>query len=327
MKKKLVFIFRDPRRKQFSIEEIFTNLSRELSEEYNTENYFWDGNRSLLSNIRSLRSLRADHYHITGDVHYAAMFFRNRITMTLHDIGYYENVPGLKRYVYSVIWIILPVLYSKGVNTISNFTKSNFEKHFPPLKNRLRIIHNPLNPLFIQAPLPPKEPFTILHIGTGENKNLAMLVEACKGTEYLLKIVGKLNKEQKRYLEESGVIYESYFNLDTLEIIELYRSCHMVFFVSLYEGFGMPVIEAQATGRPVVVSRLCSLPEVAGDTAFYVEDPKDPIEIREAIHKLSTNKDLYAEFVAKGLKNVERFRIEKVAKNYADFFKSNDHKE
>lgn len=89
----------------------------------------------------------------------------------------------------------------------------------------------------------------------------------------------------------------------------------MLCFVSLYEGFGMPIIEAQATGRPVVTSNLGAMAEVAGRGAHLV-DPEESGSIRQGVVKILEDGAYREQLVEKGLKNVKRFRAETVAGQY-----------
>jgi glycosyltransferase involved in cell wall biosynthesis len=84
-------------------------------------------------------------------------------------------------------------------------------------------------------------------------------------------------------------------------------------FPSLYEGFGIPVLEAGACGVPVITSNTSSLPEVAGDAALLV-DPHDVDAIAEAMHRLVTDEALRTELARRGLENVQRFSWEKCAR-------------
>jgi glycosyltransferase involved in cell wall biosynthesis len=84
-------------------------------------------------------------------------------------------------------------------------------------------------------------------------------------------------------------------------------------FPSLYEGFGLPVLEAGACGVPVITSNTSSLPEVAGDAALLV-DPYDVDAIAEAMYRLVTDDALRAELARRGLENVKRFSWEKCAR-------------
>ncbi|MFM6175900.1 MAG: glycosyltransferase family 4 protein [Sphaerospermopsis kisseleviana] len=105
------------------------------------------------------------------------------------------------------------------------------------------------------------------------------------------------------------------------ELVEAYRRCDMVVFASLYEGFGLPILEAQATGRPVITSNFGAMKEAAGEGALFV-DPYSVESIREAVLRVKNDPALREELVRKGRENVERFRAEAVALTYAEIYRS-----
>ena len=94
--------------------------------------------------------------------------------------------------------------------------------------------------------------------------------------------------------------------VDDCEFVALMKSALGVVFPSLYEGFGMPIIEAMAVGCPVACSNCTSLPEVAGDAAILF-DPHEPGEIAEAICRLESDQELRSMLVARGKKRANEF--------------------
>jgi glycosyltransferase involved in cell wall biosynthesis len=93
-----------------------------------------------------------------------------------------------------------------------------------------------------------------------------------------------------------------------------------VVFASTYEGFGMPIVEANATGRPVVTSNIGPMPEVAGSAACLV-DPFDCSSIREGIVRVIGDADYRSHLVAGGFENVKRFQADVIAAQYAAVYR------
>jgi glycosyltransferase involved in cell wall biosynthesis len=89
-------------------------------------------------------------------------------------------------------------------------------------------------------------------------------------------------------------------------LVSLIRGAKAVLFPSLYEGFGLPVLESMTLGTPVLTSRTSSLPEIAGNAALMI-DPYDPRAIAEGIHALDSNEPLRMELARNGLQQAERF--------------------
>jgi glycosyltransferase involved in cell wall biosynthesis len=104
------------------------------------------------------------------------------------------------------------------------------------------------------------------------------------------------------------------------EMPVLYKAATAFVFPSLFEGFGLPVLEAQAQGVPVLCSNVTSLPEVAGDSAYLV-DPRSTEAIAEGLTRLARDPGLRAELAAKGLANVARFSWEKTARQTLEVFR------
>jgi glycosyltransferase involved in cell wall biosynthesis len=116
-------------------------------------------------------------------------------------------------------------------------------------------------------------------------------------------------------VERSGlagrVLFPGY--IEDVDLPALLSAARAFVYPSLYEGFGIPVLEAQTCGAPVMTSNNSSLPEVAGDAALLV-DPHDVDAIAAAMYRLATDDALCAELVRRGFENVKRFSWEKCAR-------------
>ena len=115
--------------------------------------------------------------------------------------------------------------------------------------------------------------------------------------------------------------YEWYKNSLTEEAVyQEYVKCDILSFVSLLEGFGMPILEANATGRVVITGNSSSMPEVAGDGALLV-DTSNTAEIKEGFLQLINDSALRNELIEKGFKNVRRFSIDNIIKQHELLYK------
>lgn len=120
-------------------------------------------------------------------------------------------------------------------------------------------------------------------------------------------------------LSEDNLIFPGYLPLSDLN--ELYAGALAFLFPSLYEGFGIPVLEAMASGTPVLTSTTSSLPEVAGDAALLV-DPENTREIAQAMKRFAEDKQLREQLIEKGFQNIKRFSWTKAAKQVLQVYKA-----
>ena len=135
----------------------------------------------------------------------------------------------------------------------------------------------------------------------------------------VLVIIGKLAAVQKSLLKQYELGYENYPAASDEEILTHYYAADIVLFVSLYEGFGLPILEAQAVGRPIVTSSREPMRSVAGQGALLV-DPEDVEAIREAVWAIANNGELQSKLLTKGLENVKHYEPKKVALKYASLY-------
>jgi glycosyltransferase involved in cell wall biosynthesis len=207
------------------------------------------------------------------------------------------------------------------VTVISESTRQELLQHVRCDASKIRVVPCCVGDEFMHAPkvFNADEP-EILHLGTAANKNLERLVAALAGLPCRLHIVGRLTTAQETLLEQSGLQYVNTPLATDAELVAAFQRCDLVAFVSTYEGFGLPIIEANATGRAVVTSNLLSMPEVAGKAACLV-DPLDVKSIRQGILKVWHESDYRDNLIAAGLENVKRFTPAAVAAQYAAIYR------
>jgi glycosyltransferase involved in cell wall biosynthesis len=136
-----------------------------------------------------------------------------------------------------------------------------------------------------------------------------------------LHVVGTPDAALVELARNENVPVQWHTGVNERQLVDLYASATLVAFASSYEGFGLPILEAQAVGRPVITSNCCSLPEVAGDGALFVE-PGSVDELRTAIRRILDDATLRASLVERGHRNVERFSLQKIAAEYCAIYKS-----
>lgn len=119
----------------------------------------------------------------------------------------------------------------------------------------------------------------------------------------------------------SGKVHLPGFISDS-ELFGYYKNAELLFFPSLYEGFGLPVVEAMAAGVPVAVSNRSSLPELIGDAGLLF-DPENIDEMTEQLHRILTNPDLKRSLILKGFQISQKYSWETTAKQYLEVFENN----
>lgn len=310
----------------WSIEKLFFNVAEAFPEWVSSTVVTAPRQRanlgSLLTNLCWLRSLKdCDLIHQTGDIHYAILGQRRRpVVLTIHDLRFIEEARGLKRILFWWLWLYLPCRRARRVTVISEFTKTRLLALCSVKAEKIRVIPNCVAPEFTFKPnrRPVGKP-RLLQIGTTDNKNLDRLSEACTGLAIQLCILGKPTKSQRAQLDRRGIDYQCFSDLTKEAVVELYVTCDLVVFVSTYEGFGLPILEAQAVGRPVLTSNLSPMREVAGGGALLV-DPFKVEAIRSGMLRLLEDAQLRETLVVAGTNNVRRYSAKAIAEQYAAIY-------
>ncbi len=310
---------------QVSIERLFAEIRSHLPYDCEvaeaTSPFPSTGFLPRLKNLLCARRQRADVHHIVGDAHYLAFGLPGKcMVLTIHDCAALNRLTGWKHEILRYFWFTGPMRRAAVVTTISETTKEELRKWVGDLADTVEVVPNCVRSEFIPdpRPWPEKEPLC-LQVGTAWNKNVERVAEALKGTTCRLEIVGTLDESQKRALQQTGVSFTELGRLSDEQLLAAYRRSDFLVFASLYEGFGLPILEAQAIGRPVITSNRSSMPEAAGDGALFV-DPESVESIRRAVLELLHRPSTREELIAKGYVNVEKYRPAAIAAQYAAIY-------
>lgn len=261
--------------------------------------------------------------HVTGDVNYLNMFFRkNRNIITVLDCGLLYDTKGLAHQLYKFFWFTLPIKRAKYVVAISQATKDEILKFVKCDPDKIIPIYVAVSIKFKRVDKTfNKEKPVILFIGSAPNKNLKRLIMALEGISCKLDIVANLRPDELALLKEKKIDYRVSSGLTEDEVIQKYNECDILTLVSTYEGFGMPIVEANIVGRPVITSNCYSMPEVAGNAALIV-DPYNINEIRNGILKIIDDDEYRNKLIKLGIENANRFWIKNISGKYFEIYQS-----
>ena len=263
--------------------------------------------------------------------HYAPRFSPVPTVISIMDLSYihFQELFKKKDLYQLENWTAYSAKNAKKILTISKFSKDDIIKTYkipggrvvvtyPGIKEELGIMKQESSELQGRYGIKGKY---ILFVGTLQpRKNIARLVEAFSKikNDIQLVIVGK-----KGWMYEDILEAPRKFNVeDRIRFLEfvsnedlpcLYENAECFVLPSLYEGFGLPVLEAMKYGCPVVISNVSSLPEAGGDAALYF-DPNNVSDIASKIELVLNDAKLKKEMIEKGYRQVKKFSWEKTAR-------------
>jgi len=267
-----------------------------------------------------INSLRLDVCLFPKDV--IPFFIKCKKVVTILDMGYYRPEFNAYKLVYNIYMKIMIKSSCNGADkiiSISDNTKEEIKKILKINKDKIRTISlaTYFNPNFKNTKRE-KEKYIFYSGSISPRKNLIRLIKAFEklgDKDIQLYITGNNmwnNKKEMQLIKNNpkikvlGLVSES-------ELRKLYQNALLYVYPSLYEGFGLPILEAQACGCPVITSNVSSMPEVAGKGAILV-NPHNVNEIANAIENVTNNKRLRKRLVKEGYKNVKKFSWKKCAK-------------
>jgi len=254
--------------------------------------------------------------------------------VTTHDVfhlAFYETL-SLKQKLYAKFVINQAVSRSDLILTVSQFSAEEIRKYTNTNKsievvynaidfNKFKVIDDKSKLDFVKDKYELPNEFLLFVGNVKPHKNLKNLLLAIKDIDIELVIVGKKDgfitgdNEVSTLIKKCNLDNRVFFTgyVDDEDIPVIYNLSKLFIFPSLYEGFGIPPLEAQACGCPVVCSNSASLPEVCRDSVIYF-NPFDIEDIKEKIEFVMYNENLQNELRNKGFENVKRFSWEESAK-------------
>lgn len=283
---------------------------------------------------------KLDMIHYTDPFRFPRVQFGNFVA-TIHDmVCYYDWLKphqGSHRRVIAKTLKNTPLIVknARRIFVPTEFVKRDLLRYFPQAESRVQVIHEAANSIFrmISADweqirkynLSPDTPFFLYVGGFVMRKNMTRLLEAYHSLpnsvreEFRLVCVGGGSKEEMAIVHakiDELSLWKNFIHLQGIsdeDLVSLYNAAFATVYVSLSEGFGLPVLEAMQCGCPVITSNCSAMAEVAGDAALLV-DPHSVESIRDGMLRLIDDPPLRSSLVEKGLKRAKHFSWEKTAR-------------
>jgi glycosyltransferase involved in cell wall biosynthesis len=305
---------------------------------------------------RLLSSLHVDLTHIP--FHRVPLLMRRPYVVTIHDLSslFYDDATGML-HAARVFRLKRGLERAARIIGVSGATQRDVINLVPTAANRVRLIYNAPDPQFLARPQSDttrsdaaaaarerhrileryqiRYPFLLYAGSIRPQKNIPRLIEAFAVVRQKLEghggykdlrliIIGddisrypKVRRAVIQSRVEQSVRFLGFVPLDTLRVFHELATAFV--FPSLYEGFGLPPLEAMASGTPVIASQVSSLPEVVGGAAMLV-NPENVFDIARGISEVLLNSDLRDELVTKGRRQAARFSWAKTAREVLSIY-------
>jgi glycosyltransferase involved in cell wall biosynthesis len=303
------------------------------------------GNYSISEQIRIPLALKREGVTLFHAPHYVLpVLVRCRSVVTIHDcihLMFPQYLPNRMALTYARASIALAARRATRVMTVSESSKRDILRFVDAKPEKIDVIYNAFDERFGVEPLEEDvvrvreryqlhDEFVLYAGNVKPHKNLERLIEAFdlvrkRGLDHLkLVLIGDeiskyaaLRRAVHQHQLHKYVRFLGYLPEETLAV--MYRLAGVFVFPSLYEGFGLPPLEAMASGTPVVTSNVSSLPEVAGDAAVLV-DPYIPQAIADGIYQVLTDESLRRSLRQKGLARAAQFSWEQSVRRVREIY-------
>jgi len=307
-------------------EDFFFNLKfRGKGRLFNLYNKILDKDNKSLS-IKYLKNYDYDIFHPTYYDPYFLDYIKKPFVLTVYDF-IHELFPEYsikdKKTVNNKKKLILS---ANKIIAISENTKNDIIKFFPEAREKISVIYLGFSFHQINENIP-KENYILFTGVRIVYKNFTSSLQAI--APLLIKYNLKLICTGKSFSNEENILLKKLQIKDRTscifasenKLLELYSKATAFVFPSLYEGFGIPVLEAFASNCPAILSNTSSLPEIGGDAAVYF-DPYDIDDMHNKIELVITSPGLQKEMIKKGKERVKQFTWEKCAKETMEVYRS-----
>jgi glycosyltransferase involved in cell wall biosynthesis len=238
------------------------------------------------------------------------------LVVTVHDLAVLRHPEAFNRWTRTYSPRVVPAVLraAQRVIAVSQFTRRELVELLRVPDEKIRVVPNAVGDEFTHEG-PAESGDYVLAVGTLEpRKNLDRLAEAVRRTDRELRVVGARGWGGVE-VRGDGVLWLG--EVDDAKLARLYRGAACFAYPSLYEGFGIPVLEAMACGVPVVTTRGAAMEEVADGAAVLV-DARDPADIAAGIERAAAERDT---LVQRGLERARGFRWDAVAAATVDVYR------
>jgi len=297
-------ILRPEIKRKLNVKEIGTR-SGHLWEQFDLPRYLKSQGSPLLLNLCST----------------APVFYKNNI-VTHHDVTYKRYPNSFSKKFRLVYGILVPMMLknAKHLITVSEFSKSEINSVYNYPLTKTTVVYNAVSEDFTEGVVTEEslsdvsdEKYLLAVSSPNYHKNFHGMMSAfsqLQNNNIKLKIIGKagsaFSNQQQLSDNSTNPNIEFMGRVDDEKLIQLYQKAHAFIFPSFYEGFGIPPLEAQACGCPVIASNTASMPEVLGSSVLYF-NPESLLEIKNAMEEIISNNSLRDELKIKGSNNCKRF--------------------